>query len=66
MAQTGGEAAICAGHVGLLQRAATDTLQLHRVEPPDGVESLQARGLWAAIEGAKDLDDDYGYRKPWS
>ena len=24
--------------------------------------SLQARGLWAAIEGAEDLDDEYGYR----
>ena len=24
--------------------------------------SLQARGLWGAIEGAEDLDDEYGYR----
>jgi hypothetical protein len=24
--------------------------------------SLQARGLWAAVEGEEDLDDEYGYR----
>ncbi|KAK1694547.1 hypothetical protein QYE76_011244 [Lolium multiflorum] len=31
--------------------------------------SLQARGLWAVIEGAEDLEDEYGYRNdpaPWN